>query len=217
MNSAKKYKLYLFDLDGTILDSDELIRLAFHELYSLYKPKDFVIDDNKLLSFSGPQISQTLSNEFPEQDLDFMLKEWKRVSQKYYDQTAKLYEGAYDLLKLMKEKKINFGIVTSKHRYATDYSFKLLGLDKLELFCVCADEVKNIKPDPEGIYYAMKYFGVENKSDVVYIGDSIYDFLTAKNAEVDFGFVTWSPRVLPNFCHPDLKIRKYAEFAEDFK
>ena len=32
-----------------------------------------------------------------------MLKEWKRVSQKYYDQTAKLYDGAYDLLKLMKQ------------------------------------------------------------------------------------------------------------------
>lgn len=217
MNSAKKYKLYLFDLDGTLLDSDEMLIKTFHELYKLYKPSDFIIDDNHILSFSGPQISETMQNEFPEKDLDFMLAEWKRLSPGYYEQTAKLYEGAEDLLRLMKNKGIKFGIITNKHRYATDFALKLMGLDDLDIFCICADEVSKLKPDGEGIEKAMQHFGIENKDEVVYIGDTIYDFLTAKNANVNFGFVTWSPRVLPNFCHPDLKIRSYAEFAGDFE
>lgn len=217
MNMAKKYKLYLFDLDGTLLDSDEMLRLTFHDLYKKYKPDDFIIDDNRILSFSGPQISETMQNEFPEQDLDLMLAEWKKISPVYYEKTAKLYEGAEDLLRLMKKKGIQFGIVTNKHRYATDFALKLLGIDDLNIFCVCADEVTKLKPEAEGIEKAMAHFGVENRDDVIYIGDSIYDFLTAKNANVNFGFVVWSPRVLPNFCHPDLLIRKYADFAGDFE
>lgn len=217
MSTAKKYKLYLFDLDGTLLDSDEMLRLTFHDLYKLYKPKDFVIDDNKILSFSGPQITETMANEFPEQDLDFMLSEWRRISTGYYEKTAKLYDGADGLLRLMDEKQIKFGIITNKHRKPTDFALKLVGIDDLNIFSICADEVTKLKPDHEGIEKAMKHFGITDKKEVIYIGDSIYDFLTAKNAEVDFGFVTWSPRVLPNFCHPDLLIRKYAEFSEDFK
>lgn len=213
---AKKYKLYLFDLDGTLLDSDEMLRVTFHKLYDLYKPDNFVIDDNRILSFSGPQISETLTKEFPEQDLEFMLGEWKKYSRANYIKYASLYPGAFDLLSLMKKKGINIAIVTNKHRYATNYALELVKLSSLNIFCVCADEVSNLKPAPDGIFKAMEHFGATNKNDVIYIGDSIYDYETAKNAGVDFGFVSWSPRKLDKGCKIDINIDSYADFAKDF-
>ena len=75
-----KYKLYLFDLDGTLLDSDQMIIETFHYLYKVYKPKDFVIDEKKLFTFSGPPISITLQQEFPELDQEELLKVWRRES-----------------------------------------------------------------------------------------------------------------------------------------
>lgn len=214
---AKRYKLYIFDLDGTLLDSDELLRVTFRTLYELHKPKDYKIDDSRILTFSGPQITETLSKEFPEQDLNFMLEEWKKYSNENYVKYSHLYPGAEDLLRLMSKKDVNYCIVTNKHRQGTDYSLNVLNIDDLNIFCVCADEVKHLKPQPDGIFIAMKHFGITKKSDIVYIGDSIYDYLTAKNAGVDFGFVTWSPRKLEKDCKIDFKIENYATFAEDFK
>lgn len=214
---ARKYKLYLFDLDGTLLDSDQLLIEVFHKFYSLYKPADFKVDDANILTFSGPQITETLKKEFPEMDQDFMLGEWKKYSSEYTIKCIKLFEGADNLLRLMSEKKIKFGIVTNKHKSATEFTLKVLKIDDLNIYCVCADDVKNLKPNPEGIYKAMEYFDVPNKEDVIYIGDSIYDYLTAKNAGVNFGLVSWSTRELPKDAKVDLLIEKYETFAKDFE
>lgn len=216
VTKSKHYKLYLFDLDGTLLDSDEMLRVTFHQLYNLYKPADYVIDDNHILTFSGPQISETLTNEFPDRDLNFMLGEWKKYSSVNYDKYATLYPGAEMLIRKFNKIGVLYGIVTNKHRYATKYAYELLKIDDLNIFTVCADEVEHLKPEPDGIFKAMKHFGITDKKDVVYIGDSIYDYLTARNAGVDFGFVTWSPRKLEKDSKIDLIIDKYATFAEEF-
>ena len=83
------YDLILFDLDGTLLDSDRMIIETFRELYPLYRP-GFYPSDEHILSFSGPQIHETLKKEFPAKDQDFKRQEFKRLSQKNYDRNCKL-------------------------------------------------------------------------------------------------------------------------------
>lgn len=216
VKKSKHYKLYLFDLDGTLLDSDELLRVTFHQLYKLYKPADYVIDDNRILTFSGPQITETLLKEFPDKDQELMLNEWLKYSSLNYVKYSRLYPGAESLLRKLSQKEINYGIVTNKHSKATRYTYGVLKIDDLNIFSICADDVTNLKPAPDGIYEAMKHFGIEDKSQVIYIGDSIFDYLTAKNAGIDFGFVNWSPRKLPEDSKIDLLIEKYDTFAEEF-
>ena len=210
-----KYKLYLFDLDGTLLDSDEMLRVTFHQLYKLYKSPDYIIDDTKIQSFSGPQITETLTKEFPDQDLNFMLGEWEKYSQPNYLKYTKNYPGVKALFEKMSRKNILFSIITNKHRYATDSALKLMKLDGFDFFSVCADEVKNLKPAPDGIFKAMEHFGITNKKDVIYIGDSMYDYLTARNAGIDFGYVSWSPRKLDEDSKIDLLIDDFEKFAEE--
>ena len=93
----KKYKLYLFDLDGTLLDSDPMLVETFHYLYKKYKPEGYVIDDKKITTFSGPQIRDTLKKEFPEQDQQLMLDEWRKESGKNYPIFTKLFPGTYEV------------------------------------------------------------------------------------------------------------------------
>ncbi len=144
-----------------------------------------------------------------------MLEEWKKYSQINYVKCARIYPGVSALFTKMSEKNAFFSINTNKHRYATDSSLKLIGLDKFNPFCVCADEVKNLKPAPDGIYKTMEHFKIQNKKDVIYIGDSMYDYLTAKNAGVDFGYVKWSPRKLDKNAKVDVFINDFAKFAEE--
>lgn len=59
-------------------------------------------------------------------------------------------------------------------------------LDSLFDLVITSDDVKACKPDPEGVYFALKHFNISNKKDVIYIGDSEFDYLVSKNAGVDF-------------------------------
>ena len=212
----KQYKLYLFDLDGTLIDSDQMIIETFLELYKIYRP-DFHPSYDHIRQFSGPQITESLSKEFPDQDLDLMLNEYRTRSRKYYDKCVCLFPGVKKLIQKLNDAKIPYGIVTNKHRYATIYTYELLDLEKFNIYSVCADDVEHLKPHEEGVLRAMEHFGIKNKDDVIYIGDGMFDYLTAKNAGVNFGYVTWSPRAIASDAKIDVEIDSYSEFAEEIK
>ena len=207
----KQYKLYIFDLDGTLLDSDKMLIETFHYLYKIYKPADYVIDDNKIITFSGPQIRDTLLKEFPELDQEKMLKEWRVESVKNYPKFTKLFPGSIELLSTLVEKGIPTAIYTNKHRFATDEAFKLFGISKLNLYSLAGDETPKLKPAPDGIFECMKHFGITDKSEVIYIGDTVYDYDTAMNAGVDFGLVDWTPRKLPENAKISVKIHSLSD------
>jgi len=209
------YDLYIFDLDGTLLDSDPMLIETFHELYAKYRP-DFHPDDEYIRSFNGPQISVTLKREFPDLDQDKLQEVWREMSKRNYVKCASLYPGAKECLEVLKEKNINVAVVTNKHRYATDFTYGVFGLDGLIKYTVCADEVEHLKPGADGVRKAMEYFGIKDGHKVIYIGDGEIDYETARNAGVDFGFVTWSPRRLAENAKIDVKIDSYPRFAGEF-
>ena len=64
-----KYKVLLFDLDGTLCDTDEMLIQSFFELYKTYKPTK-IRTREELYYFSGPPIKDTLKNEFPDANMD---------------------------------------------------------------------------------------------------------------------------------------------------
>ncbi len=187
------YKLVLFDFDGTLLDSDGMIVATFLELYKKYRP-GYVATIEHMLSFSGPPIKETLKKEFPDVDQKLILNEFMNLSSKNYVKYTKLFPGAEELLIELRKRKIPFGLVTSKSREATNFVFSLLGIDSYFDFSVCSDEVKNTKPSPEGIFLSMEHFAIKNPKNVLYIGDGYVDYLTAKEANVGFGLVSFSPR-----------------------
>ena len=208
------YDLILFDLDGTLLDSDQMIIETFKELYPLYRPGYFPSVEH-ILSFSGPQITETLKKEFPDGDQELLLKEFRERSTKNYVKYSKLYDGVEELLKKLIQKNIKFGVVTNKHRYATNYTYQLFGIDGLIPFTVCADEVEHLKPAGEGILQCMKHFNVKDPQKVLYVGDGLIDYQTAKNAGVKFGYVTWSTRPISEDIPVDVFIDNYQQFLEE--
>ena len=208
------YKLFLFDFDGTILDSDQMIVVTFKQLYDKYRGgKQAPLEH--VLTFSGPPIRRTLKQEFPDLDQDMMFDEFVKYSTVNYDKYVKPFPYVIEMLKAFKEHGIKYGLITSKARGATDYALKLTHLDELFDFVVCSDEVKNVKPDPEGVLLAMKHFDVLNKNEVLFIGDNMFDYLTSKNAGVKFGYVTFSPRKLDKDAHIDVSIDNFKKFKED--
>lgn len=213
----KKFSLYIFDLDGTLLDSDQMLFETFRYLYKKYKPSDFVVDEARMITFSGPQIRDTIANEFPECDQEAVLKDWKEKSGMYYPILTKPYHGALELLKRLIDNEVPAAIVTNKHRSAAEKAFAAFGMEKLGFFSVCADEAGTLKPEPDGIYMCMKKFGITDKSEVLYVGDSQYDALTAKNAGVKFALVSWTPRKLGDDVNVDIVIDNFDNVRSDLR
>lgn len=207
------YKLFIFDLDGTLIDSDFMLEVTFLNLYEKYR-KGYKPDQTKFATFSGPPILETVSKEFPDQDPSFMAKEYERYSKMNYSKYVKLYPYVKEMLEMFKKKNIFFGIVTNKEKEATINAYKILGIDDLLKLTICGDDVENYKPAPDGIYKIMDLYNIKNKKEVIYIGDSKYDYLTAINSGVDFGYVKWSPRKLPSDSKVDLFIDSFKTFAE---
>ena len=188
-----KYKVLLFDLDGTLCDTDEMIVQTMLTIYKDYKPT-IERTREELYYFSGPPISETLKREFPNYDPKQMHEVFRRVSKGFYPLYVKAYPDEIKVLKALKEKGYLLGVVTNKGGSLTQYSLELCHIDGLFDVVISADDVNTPKPDPAGINKALDKLGISNKEECLYLGDNDIDYFTASNAGVDTLLVTWGPR-----------------------
>ena len=208
-----RYDLILFDLDGTIADTDEMIIQSMYTLYDKYRGgRRTPVEE--IYYFSGPPIKDTLKKEFPDMDNDFMVQEFVDISWNNYDKYAKAYPYTKELLLFLNNNHIPFGVVTSKYRQSTIHCLEVIKINDLVSAFVCGDDVKNIKPDPEGIYLLMERFHIEDKKKVLYIGANNVDYLTARNAGVDVALVSWGPRKIDTSLTPEYWISSLKEVED---
>lgn len=206
----KKYNVLLFDLDGTVADTDQMIVETMNILYDLYRGgRRTPVEE--IYYFSGPPIYDTLNKEFPGCDMEFMHSEFRRVSVKLYSKTVKAYPDCKEVLLSLKEKGYKLGIVTNKIHSSTLLCLKLIGLEGIFDSLVCYDDVKNPKPHGEPILKAMGELKETDLSKVLYVGDNKLDLLTANNAGVNCALVTWGPRKLDPNLSPKMLICSYKE------
>lgn len=188
-----KYKVLLFDLDGTLCNTDEMIVQTMFAIYKEYKPIKKRTRE-EIYYFSGPPIRDTLAHEFPNYNGDMMYEVFKKVSKGFYKDYVTAYKDEIEVLTKLKEKGYILGVVTNKGLPLTIYSLELCHIDQLFDVVISADDVAIPKPDPTGIYKAMEKLNIKNKEDILYIGDNDIDYVTATNAGVDTLLVTWGPR-----------------------
>ncbi|MBQ9827745.1 MAG: HAD family hydrolase [Lachnospiraceae bacterium] len=210
------YRAAIFDLDGTILDTVEDLRLAMN--YAMEKTghrHDYTADDAKLFFGSGPReaIKRALTLEagwgydclldigtekerIPESvTTEEVLRIFEIYSPFYNahneDHTGP-YPGVIELLARLKDAGITLAVVSNKPDVDTQ---KLIN----KMFPGCFDliggqrEGIRRKPFPDMTDHAIEELGVE-RSETVYIGDSEIDFQTAVNSGLDCISVTWGFR-----------------------
>ena len=208
----KRYKVILFDMDGTIAYTDEMIVQTFYRLYDMYNPSARK-ERSEILYFSGPPLSITLPREFPNQDYQFMYDEFIRISKPFYDLYVTPFEDEIRVLTKLKEAGYKLGVVTNKGHVMAEYVLKLLHIDHLFDYLVGGGDTKKSKPDPEGMYLAMKELG-GTKENTIYVGDNDIDYTSAVNAGIDSIICTWGPRELTVLNKCTYKANSYKEIEE---
>lgn len=181
----KKYKAIIYDIDGTILDTLEMNIVPLMKIIEEETGKKVAYEE--LLKYAGAPGLKTMA-DLKIKNIEKTYVRWVKYVNEY-EHGAKLYEGFETVFEKF-DGKIIQAIVSSKMvaQYQIDVVEK--GIDKYFKVAILADDTTKHKPDPEPIYKCLDKISIKPE-EAIFIGDSINDYLAAKNAGVDFGYATW--------------------------
>lgn len=186
----KKLDTILFDLDGTLINTNELIIKSFDSTFKRHFP-NITVARAKILTFIGPTLAQTFSKYTTDVFMiDEMIKSYREFYVEYEDGNFEIYPNVLDVVKKLFELGYNLGIVTSKFTIAAWPSFTHYNLDKYFKVFVGLENVTYPKPHKEPILKALSQFDSYNKA--IMIGDNQGDILAGKNAGIYTAGVAWS-------------------------
>ena len=187
----KSYSAIIFDLDGTLLNSVDLIVACFEATYLHFFGK--VPTKEKILGDIGLPLKTvlTLVDKSRAWEMEVFYRAFQNEN---HDKFVSLYPGVLELLENLRKAGKKVGVGTSKARVGLDLCIKMFPLGLIQTW-ITADDVVNHKPDPEPLIKVAELLEVDPK-ECVYIGDTHFDKDAAKAAGMDFIGVTWGVGVI---------------------
>lgn len=189
-----KYNTYIFDLDGTILDTlDDLSNAVNFAMRSKGYPERTV---DEVRNFIGNGIRVLIKRAVPQGTGDEDYEQALEIFTKYYlehiaDYT-KPYDGIVDVINSLRKSGCKVAVVSNKAHFAAQAVVKDFFGDIFDTVVGKKDEFPS-KPEPDSLLYTIKSLGAD-KAKCIYIGDSDVDVLTAHNAGLPCIGVTWGNR-----------------------
>lgn len=184
-------KAVIFDVDGTLLNTEKIIIESFEHTFKKELPKIKLTEEEKL-SFIGPTLQQTFSNYTQDQkEIDKLINVYRTYNKTLHDQGVGAFAHAKETLSSLKTQGVKLGIVSSKARQMVIDGLEQNDLLKFFDVLVCSDDVKNHKPHPEPLLKAIKTLNTSVET-TIYIGDHPYDIISAKRAGIQSCLVEYS-------------------------
>ncbi|RLQ96699.1 pyrophosphatase PpaX [Falsibacillus albus] len=180
----------LFDLDGTLIDTNELIISSFLHTLNHYYPGQYERKD--VLPFMGPTLQETFEKINPEK-LEEMVKHYRDYNLTHHDDLVTEFTGVFETVKQLKESGYKLAIVSTKVRTTVIKGLKLTKLDQFFDVIVSLDEVKAPKPDPEPLLLALSQLN-STPEEAIMVGDNHHDILGGKNAGTYTAGVAWTAK-----------------------
>lgn len=178
----------LFDLDGTLIDTNELIISSFLHTLDHYYPNKYARED--VLPFIGPSLATTFGG-MDAGRVDEMIKTYREYNLTHHDMLVTEFEGVFETVRTLKENNFKLGIVTTKLSPVVFKGLRLTGLDQFFETVVALDHVEKEKPDPEPVLKALHLLD-STPERAIMVGDNYHDILAGKNAGTYTAGVAWS-------------------------
>lgn len=196
-----KYKLFIFDFDGTLVDTVKDVAICFNEALKFWGYSTKTVQE--ICSLVGGDLETIVSKLLPEDELN--QDNIDKVKQKYRElylasskESSVPYNGICNLLDFIKQQGGMIAINSNKGQMLLDDMVKKIFPNYSFESIVGYTEGVPSKPNPYGVEKILHQTGVE-KSDAVYIGDGKSDMLTAYNAGLSFIYVSWGQGDLSSY------------------
>jgi pyrophosphatase PpaX len=182
----KKFEGFIFDIDGTLTSTNELIFKSFNHIAKKYLDRTFT--DKEIIALFGPTEDVILK--------DWCGKNFEAAKEDYYKfykshhSLAKLYPGIKELLDYLNSKGVLLTVFTGKGRQASLITLEELSIIDYFDLIVTGDDVANHKPSSEGIMKFLNEYNLQ-KDEVLMIGDSVADVRASKEAGIRIASALW--------------------------
>jgi pyrophosphatase PpaX len=190
--------MILFDLDGTLVDTTELILASFAWTFEHHLPGRLPARDALIHTFgrSLPAVLREFAVEYGNGDPDVltarMLATYRAFQLEQHDTLIRPFPGVTEMLRELRARQRRLGLVTSKREGFARRGLALFGLEALFEVAVFHDDTTRHKPEPEPLLLAAGRAGL-TPADVVYVGDSIHDVAAGRAAGMRTVSVLWGP------------------------
>ena len=176
----------IFDVDGTIIQSNRVIFDSFQYIIKKYRGGE--ISDSEVIQLFGPTEEDIIDKWFRD-ERDVVLNDYFEYYSANHDRVY-LFDGIKDVVVELKLRQVNLAVLTGKGRRSTEISLGYFDMLKYFDYIVTGTEVKEHKPNPEGMYKLLNFFNVEPE-ECLMIGDSTADIQVAKSSGVPIASVLW--------------------------
>jgi len=181
-----KYKLFIFDIDGTLTSTNQLIFDSFNHINSKYFGK--ILSPDEVIALFGPTEEEIIVELFGD-NAEKAIADYF-VYYKENHNIASLHDGIENLLDHITKNGGKIAAFTGKGRRSAEITLKELGVfEKVELL-VSGDDVIQKKPSGEGILTILKKLEIKPE-EAIMIGDSSADIKAAREAGVAVASVLW--------------------------
>lgn len=179
----------LFDLDGTLIDTNELIIASFQYTFQQY---DMPLSREQAVDFIGPPLADTFHSaaETPEQAAE-MVNLYRKHNIQHHDSYVLAFPYVIETLKSLHAKGLNLGVVTTKARQTVEKGMALTKIKPFFDVVITLDDVTHAKPHPEPVFQAMKQLDAHTGSTLM-VGDNSHDIEAGHHAGVQTAGVAWS-------------------------
>lgn len=194
-----KYQTYIFDLDGTLLDTLGDLATSVNFALRTHGMPEHSLDDVR--RFVGNGVRKLMERAIPDGAGNPCFNETFATFRQHYMahslDTTRPYEGIPEALETLKARGCHLAVVSNKMMAATQELCHHFFPDTIEV-AIGEDEAAGIrrKPAPDTVFAAFRQLNdiSTSKSSAVYVGDSDVDILTARNAGIPCISVLWGFR-----------------------
>ncbi len=178
----------LFDLDGTLLDTRELILASLRHTFRQHLNLD--LPETQLNLHVGEPLRVTMKHYAPDK-WEEMVATYREHNLRLHDEMTKIYPGVQETLQQLAESGVVMGVVTSKMRDTALRGLRLFGLEKFFQVVVALEDCQEHKPHPSPILAAMTHLR-KKPAETCMVGDSLFDLQAARAAGTKAVLVGWA-------------------------
>lgn len=184
-----KYKTVLFDLDGTLIDTNELILTSFLHVLGIHFPGQYTKED--IIPHMGGTLQEQMEHFGGAELRDTLIAAYREHNETIHDEYVKEFQYVKEALEELKGLGVTMAIVTTKQRKTAEMGAKLFGIDQYMQAFISFESTDKHKPSPDPVLKAMELVSA-NPQTTLMVGDSQYDIQAAQNAGIHSAGVAWS-------------------------
>lgn len=191
MTSILPVRAVLYDFDGTLADSTELIMRCYRHTMATHLG-ECPPDEAWLAGFGTPLETQIARFARDAQEYDAMLTSYRAHQDEHHDTLLRPFPGAVETVAELARRGVGLAVVTSKLRRGTRRGMDLCGLTELVDVVITPEDVENAKPHPESVHLALSRLGVA-PHEALFVGDSPHDMVAGRAAGTRTAAALWGP------------------------